>query len=133
MAQRLGALTALPEDLGSIPSTYMVAPNCLRPQSRGNLTWSHIHVGKAPMHLKISKNFQRASTIDLAVSVCCRMTYFNLKSPLKKTIITILSAVRTSRYSEIHWGDWGTRMLTESGANGTGLSLTSLKGLVCNV
>jgi hypothetical protein len=29
MAQQLRALAALPEDLGSIPSTHMVAHNCL--------------------------------------------------------------------------------------------------------
>ena len=29
MAQRLNLLTALPEDLSSIPSTYMATQNCL--------------------------------------------------------------------------------------------------------
>ena len=29
MAQQLGALAVLPEDLGSIPSTHMAAHNCL--------------------------------------------------------------------------------------------------------
>ena len=29
MAQRLRALTAFPEDLGSIPSSHMAAHNCL--------------------------------------------------------------------------------------------------------
>ena len=35
MAQWLGALTALPEDLGSIPSTHMAAHNCLKIQLQG--------------------------------------------------------------------------------------------------
>jgi hypothetical protein len=33
MAQCLRALAALPEDLGSIPSTHMAAHNCLQLQS----------------------------------------------------------------------------------------------------
>ena len=32
MAQQLRALTALPEDPGSIPSTHMAAHNCLKMQ-----------------------------------------------------------------------------------------------------
>ena len=32
MAQRLRALTALPGDLGSVPSTHMAAHNCLKMQ-----------------------------------------------------------------------------------------------------
>lgn len=32
MAQQLRALVALPEDQGSIPSTYVTAHNCLRLQ-----------------------------------------------------------------------------------------------------
>ena len=35
MAQWLGAPTALPEDLGSIPSTHMAAHNCLKIQFQG--------------------------------------------------------------------------------------------------
>jgi hypothetical protein len=35
MAQRLKALAALPEDPGSIPSTHMVAHNCLQLQFQG--------------------------------------------------------------------------------------------------
>ncbi|CAO2608825.1 hypothetical protein LEMLEM_LOCUS13963 [Lemmus lemmus] len=35
MAQRLRALTALPEDPGSIPSTHMAAHNCLKIQFQG--------------------------------------------------------------------------------------------------
>jgi hypothetical protein len=34
MAQKLGALTALPEDPGSIPSTYMTAHNFCNSSSR---------------------------------------------------------------------------------------------------
>ncbi|KAK7798640.1 hypothetical protein U0070_002731 [Myodes glareolus] len=36
MAQRLRALTALPEDPGLIPSTHMAAHNCLKMQFHEN-------------------------------------------------------------------------------------------------
>lgn len=39
MAQRSIALTVLPEDLGSIPSTHIVAHNHLYLQSQGILLW----------------------------------------------------------------------------------------------
>jgi hypothetical protein len=46
-AQWLRALAALPEDLGSIPSTHTAAHNCLELQFQGSLTSSPL-----PMHIK---------------------------------------------------------------------------------
>ena len=45
-AQWLGALTALPEDSGSVPSTYMAAGNCYS-RFRGLKTYD-----KTLMHIK---------------------------------------------------------------------------------
>jgi hypothetical protein len=49
MAQRFRALTALPKDLSSIPSNHMAA---LEVQFQGPNTFTDIHIGKTPMHIK---------------------------------------------------------------------------------
>ena len=53
MAQWLGALVALPEDLGSIPSTYMAAQKLSITSSRtsDNRTQADRHAKKTPMHI----------------------------------------------------------------------------------
>lgn len=65
--QQLKAGSALPEDLGSIPTTYLVAINCLFlrdliPSSsfwgRHVCTWyKHTHTGKTLRHVKIMRRF----------------------------------------------------------------------------
>lgn len=48
MARRVKALTALPGDLGSIPSTYEAAHNCTVMILHHH---TDIHVGKMPIHI----------------------------------------------------------------------------------
>jgi hypothetical protein len=47
-------LAALPENLGSVPSTHMTARNCLNSSYRGSDTLTQTYAGKTPMHLKIN-------------------------------------------------------------------------------
>ena len=54
MAQQLRALAALPEDLGSIPSTNVAVCTCLYLQFPGiQHPRTHIHAGKTLMHIKL--------------------------------------------------------------------------------
>jgi hypothetical protein len=50
MSQQVRALTALPEKLGSNPSTHMAAPNCLKLQRSD--THTDVHADKTPVHMK---------------------------------------------------------------------------------
>jgi hypothetical protein len=59
MAHPLKALAAPLEDPGSIPSTHMIAHNCLQPQFRGIHPTPGMHVvrisenaSKIPIHIK---------------------------------------------------------------------------------
>jgi hypothetical protein len=52
MAEQLRALAALPEALGSIPSTHMAAYNCLEPQFPEALMPSHrYYTSKTPINV----------------------------------------------------------------------------------
>jgi hypothetical protein len=53
MAQQIRALTALPEVLGSVPSTHMAAHTCVNSSSRGSDTLTETY-----MKLK-KKKFKR--------------------------------------------------------------------------
>lgn len=53
MAQRVKTLTALPEDQGSIPSTYKAAHNCFVCTAKILHHHTNIHAGKIPIHIKV--------------------------------------------------------------------------------
>ena len=61
MAQWLRALAALPEDPGSIPSTYMTAHNCLNSCSKGSNTFIQINIQNTNIHKNISLKYSRKS------------------------------------------------------------------------
>jgi hypothetical protein len=65
MAQKLKALTALPEDLSSVSSNHMAAAS--NSSSRVPVTFTHVHPGKILMNIKnINKLLKKSGTLLIA-------------------------------------------------------------------